>query len=279
MCDEGHIFCQECAITSLLGQKKEIKRQEKLLERMREEEEQERQTARQLARERVLRDFEKLQSGAGTSALDALNNSRVDAVSIESIGERGTKRKFALDEQEVARLQLEHEEKAMLDIEREQAEKRKAKLPNFWLPSLTPNAAPTKISEVKLQTLCRANDPPHPFSLKSLTTVNFHAAPEATNGASSSTGSSTEPEYTCPSCRKTLSNNVASFVLKPCGHVLCGTCVETLVKKSSPPQCAHCDTVLLPEKRKPVVAIKREGTGYAGGGMAEAKKFGVSFQA
>lgn len=100
---------------------------------MREEEEQERQAARQLARERVLRDFEKLQSGAGTSALDASNDKKVDAVSIESIGERGTKRKFALDEQEVARLQEEHEEKAMLEIEREQAEKRKAKLPNFWL--------------------------------------------------------------------------------------------------------------------------------------------------
>lgn len=57
------------------------------------------------------------------------------------------------------------------------------------------------------------------------------------------------------------------------------TCVDTLVKKSSPQQCAHCDTVLLPEKKNPIVAIKREGTGYAGGGMAEAKKFGVSFQA
>lgn len=102
---------------------------------MREEEEQERQAARQLARERVLRDFEKLQSGAGTSALadSSTSNNTVDPVAIESIGERGTKRKFALDEQEVTRLQEEHEEKAMRDIEREQAEKRKAKLPNFWL--------------------------------------------------------------------------------------------------------------------------------------------------
>lgn len=156
MCEEGHIFCQvgfsrrlsrhltltdltcydviqECVITSLLTQKKEIKRQEKLLERMREEEEQERQAARQLARERVLRDFEKLQSGGGASTLDASGSDAVEPVAIESIGERGTKRKFALDEHEVARLREEHEEKAMRDIEREQAEKRKAKLPNFWL--------------------------------------------------------------------------------------------------------------------------------------------------
>jgi nitric oxide synthase-interacting protein len=56
-------------------------------------------------------------------------------------------------------------------------------------------------------------------------------------------------------------------------------CVDTLVKPSSPPQCAHCDTLLLAEKKKPIVAIKCEGTGYAAGGMAEAKKFGLAFQA
>lgn len=103
---------------------------------MREEEEQERQAARQLARERVLRDFEKLQSGAGSSDATTATSSgkgTVEPTPTESIGERGTKRKFALDEQEVTRLQDEHEEKAMREIEREQADKRKAKLPNFWL--------------------------------------------------------------------------------------------------------------------------------------------------
>jgi nitric oxide synthase-interacting protein len=56
-------------------------------------------------------------------------------------------------------------------------------------------------------------------------------------------------------------------------------CVDTLVKKSTPQQCAHCDAKLLPEKKLPIVALKREGTGYAGGGMAEATRFGLSFQA
>lgn len=120
-------------ITSLLTQKKEIKRQEKLLERMREEEEQERQAARQLARERVLRDFERLQSGAGESAPSTSGSGAADSVIAAAAAERATKRKFALDEQEVARLQDEQEEKAMREIEREQADKRKAKLPNFWL--------------------------------------------------------------------------------------------------------------------------------------------------
>jgi len=62
MCEEGHLFCQECIVTSLLSQKKEIKRQTLMLDKMKEEEEVERQMARQQARERVLADFEKLQS-------------------------------------------------------------------------------------------------------------------------------------------------------------------------------------------------------------------------
>ena len=84
-------------------------------------------------------------------------------------------------------------------------------------------------------------------SLKSLTTIQFHRSDEATASASeatpnaSSSKASADVEYVCPCCRKTLSNNVASFgksietvinvalinvrqhlpALKPCGHVLC----------------------------------------------------------
>jgi hypothetical protein len=47
-----------------------------------------------------------------------------------------------------------------------QNEARKAKLPDFWLPSLTPDA-PNLISlkDVKLQTMCRASDPAHTMLL------------------------------------------------------------------------------------------------------------------
>lgn len=44
-------------------------------------------------------------------------------------------------------------------------------------------------------------------------------------------------------------------------------------------QCAHCDAKLLADKKKPIVPLKREGTGYAAGGMAEAKRFNLAFQA
>jgi len=56
------------------------------------------------------------------------------------------------------------EEEALRAIEREQAEARKAKLPDFWLPSLTPNAAPTKEAAPKEKTICRAANPAHPLA-------------------------------------------------------------------------------------------------------------------
>ena len=111
-----------------------------MLARMREEEEQERAMIRQQARERILQDFERLQSGAGPSSSSRATGqagglSKPEAIAKEVIGERGTKRKFEVDGEQFDKMITEHEEKALLTMEREQAEKRKAKLPNFWLVS------------------------------------------------------------------------------------------------------------------------------------------------
>lgn len=132
-------YDQECIVKSLLAQKKEIKRQQILLDKMREEEEQERQLVKQKARERVLQDFERLQSGTALSAKAVSNNAIRGAGSATvsaAVTDRGRKRKFELDDDEINRLADEQEEQAVRDIEREQAEKRKAKLPNFWLVRL-----------------------------------------------------------------------------------------------------------------------------------------------
>jgi nitric oxide synthase-interacting protein len=75
-CQEGHLFCKECAYTDLrecpelsyhrphcqtrsVAQKKDIKRQKERLEALRKEAEQEKARAKEAARERVLADFEK----------------------------------------------------------------------------------------------------------------------------------------------------------------------------------------------------------------------------
>ena len=77
------------------------------------------------------------------------------------------KRKFDFDTSTVETLAREAEEAALRQIEREQAEALRSKLPDFWLPSLTPTysstGAPQSLTDVKVQTTCRGGDPPHPL--------------------------------------------------------------------------------------------------------------------
>lgn len=126
--------------------------------------------------------------------------------------------------------------------------------------------------------------------LKDLTSVKFTYHTEGKEGA---TGSKDPGEAVCPSCMKKLSNNVIMFcgsllhfhlpskplidvpVMKPCSHVVCRTCTETLVrpetaasKSSSAPKdegasrkeethvCVVCDVRL---KKKDIIELKREG--------------------
>ena len=81
---------------------------------------------------------------------------------------RGTKRKFDFDTSAVERLTRKAEEAALRQIEREQAEALKSKLPDFWLPSLAPtytsSGPPMSPSDVKLQTTCHGGNPAHPLA-------------------------------------------------------------------------------------------------------------------
>ena len=142
----------------------------------------------------------------------------------------GVKRKFDFDQDKADRLALEAEEAALKQIEVEQAEARRAKLPDFWLPSLTPVALPGPLKDIKLQCLCHQSHPSHPiryvcpticwlryfhlrtFSLKSLVPMTFTFEKSS---SSSSTSTPTTPSSTskvdqrviCPSCKKELSNS------------------------------------------------------------------------
>ncbi|KZT38939.1 hypothetical protein SISSUDRAFT_1046260 [Sistotremastrum suecicum HHB10207 ss-3] len=265
-CQDGHIYCKECIYTDLLEQKKTMKRQKAKIEALKKEEEEEKERVRAAARERVLRDFEKGQVGIFASGTRDTQGASEKKDNDDSNQSRGVKRKFDFDKDKFEVIAREEEEAAMRQIEKEQAEARKAKLPDFWLPSLTPQAKETvlQLKDVKLQTVCRAGDPAHPLALKNLVAVSF--TPDTSQGAS--------PESViCPSCKRGLSNNVLISLMKPCSHVICKTCHDTLVKPSK--QCVVCDVKI---DEKDAVELKREGTGFAGGGLAEAKKAGVAFQ-
>ncbi|KAI0366517.1 hypothetical protein BV20DRAFT_1046107 [Pilatotrama ljubarskyi] len=292
--DPGHLFCRECALTDLVTQINDIKRQKVRLEAMKKEAEEERQRAREAARERVLREFERGQLGlAATSTIST--SSRADS-SESAAAARGTKRKFDFDASAVETLTREAEEAALRQIEREQAEALKSKLPDFWLPSLTPtytsHGPPTSLSDVKLQTTCRGGNPPHPLTRKHLIPVKWTfdtsssaVPPKSVESTPATEAGDQSPEPKpkaprdderppiCPSCKKQLSNNTLMHVMKPCGHVTCKTCTDTLVKPAM--QCIVCDVKL---GDKDVIELTREGTGYAAGGMAETSKRGVAFQ-
>ncbi|KAI0075173.1 hypothetical protein K474DRAFT_1664557 [Panus rudis PR-1116 ss-1] len=286
-CQKGHLFCKECVYTDLVTQLNDIKRQKLRLEQMKKEAEEERQRAREAARERVLQEFERGQLGlASVSKIST-------PASVASAEGRGTKRKFDFDSTTAETLAREAEEAALRQIEREQAEALKHKLPDFWLPSLTPtytsSGPPASLSDIKLQTTCRGGNPPHHITRKNLIPVNFIFDTSSANQPSSSVAStpattSSEGEAKlkkneealnamCPSCKKNFSNTTLMFLMKPCGHVTCKTCTDTLVKESK--QCVACDKSVTD---KDIIALAREGTGYAAGGLAETSKKGIAFQ-
>lgn len=121
-CLEGHLFCQECIVTSLLKQKSDIKRQNVLLERMRTESEEELAAARAAARERVLREFETTQSGLGSKGIAGKKSSAGKVDEKDDDAARGTKRKFDLDEDEIERLAKEATDEALARTVAELAE-------------------------------------------------------------------------------------------------------------------------------------------------------------
>ncbi|KAL4071714.1 hypothetical protein J3A83DRAFT_4358165 [Scleroderma citrinum] len=268
-CDQGHLFCKECAYTDLLTQKKDMKRQKERLERLKQDAEEEKERALEAARERVLKDFENGHLSLSSGVKAAATTSGSDAK--ES---RSGKRKLDFDSTAVETLMREAEEAALRQIEKEQADALRAKLPDFWLPSLTPTYAssgpPSSLKDVKVQTMCRGGDPSHPITLKSFSPVQF----TFTAASSSRLSESTSAENPiCPSCKSNLSNNKVMFLMKHCSHVVCKVCTDSLIRPAR--QCIVCDKTLGDQD---IVELRREGTGFAGGGLAETTKRGLAFQ-
>ncbi|KAK0753206.1 hypothetical protein B0T18DRAFT_396259 [Schizothecium vesticola] len=290
-CIHGDIFCRECALSNILAQKKEIKR----LDRAREQEEretQEDQARRGLEEQsRAVQEFELTQAG-----LDSQRRKSSAQVEDGAGSARGEKRKFSIDEDEVLRIASQERSKARRAIDDEKA--AKPTLPSFWSPSVTP-ALRTNLHEVKkkgkTQPTCPTSpeDKPHFYSLHTLVTVHFT---DETDAATKTT------TRICPACKKGLTNSSRAELAKPCGHVLCKSCIDKFVRhadrhdphapESEPGgmRCYVCDGDLVEkpgkkegkadkEKIKPgLVELRREGTGFSASGANQVKKDLVNFQ-
>ncbi|KAK4192098.1 hypothetical protein QBC35DRAFT_263374 [Podospora australis] len=311
-CAQGDIFCRECALSNILAQKKEIKRAEKTREQEEREaqEEQARQDAE--AQLRAIKDFEltqaglSLKNGAGsggngrpttrttsttsttpaiTQTPSTLGRESSNASEGDSL-KKGEKRKFSLDDDELARIAAEERAKARKVLDSEKA--AKPTLPSFWSPSVTPSSNTNNVlhevkKKAKTQPTCPSSseDKPHHYSLHTLVTVNF------TMEADEKTKKS---HPICPACKKGLTNSSKATLAKPCGHVLCKSCVDQFMKSSGsdPVLCFVCEADLSDtkgagkkdskDKIKPgLVELRREGTGFVGGGSNEVKKDQVNF--
>ncbi|KAG8738262.1 hypothetical protein FRC10_007095 [Ceratobasidium sp. 414] len=220
-CGQGHIYCKECVYSDLLSQKKEIKRFKTKLEELAREEEAEKARAAQAARDRVLKDFERGQLGLASRKEPQTAPNGKEKEKEKANGDqapRGTKRPaseaFEFDHAHADELARRAEEAALKQLEIEQREARKSKLPSaYWLASETPTAeggdmSLGKLKDVKVGTLCRATEFGHPLNLKGLIPVKFTSNSNGTPASSSSTTTSSndkeKAESICPSCKKTL---------------------------------------------------------------------------
>lgn len=297
-CTEGHIFCKECVLTSVLEQKSSIAATKASLVKLAAQQEEEKAREREKARRKVLEDFERgvgfghlvvgdRGEGSSSSTAAAAGSKRKEAphsspsneasTSSASTSASATTSTLTSIPARAQSLALAAEERALATLEESQRASRKSKLPSFWLPSLIPSEREGDVDLRKLTedlgVRCRVgSERGHPLSIKSLTEVKFATVQ---GGAGEGTGTTTTgagKAKACPTCSKQLSQNTKLVLMrKCCGTVLCGRCFEDLVEKpakkagSTSGECPAC-AGKLKDLNKDVVALQREGTGFAGGG-------------
>ncbi|KAI9734083.1 MAG: hypothetical protein M1818_007021 [Claussenomyces sp. TS43310] len=301
-CLHGDIFCRECALSNILAQKKEIKRLEKAKEKELADLQEINAKDEEEAKQRAIQEFERIQMGleakiGGGRNIVGRGNGKVVVEEEVQGSKKGEKRKFELDEDELIRIARDDRAKARRTIDNEKASK--TTLPSFWVPSITPSSNTNDTlhditKRAKKAPVCPASSEtqPHNYSLHTLITVSFTEE----FGADSKV-----TQRVCPSCKKVLSNSSKAVLTKPCGHVLCKSCVDKFmtagegVDPHAPASemervlCYVCETDLTETRGKPskgdkdkiqsgTVEIKSEGTGFASGGTNKVEKSGIAFQ-
>jgi nitric oxide synthase-interacting protein len=276
-----HMFCRECVVSDLVQQHQEIKRLEAEIQREAVERDEDEKLKADEERRREVEGFERTAAGF---------DGEVEI--------RGLKRKAG-----------EMHEGDSREKERRKVDGGGKTEASFWVPGVdssklraTNGVAVAK--PLKLSPLCPASSPSmkHEYSLKTLITVNLTEDTDP---------STKEKLRICPSCKKGLSNSSKAMVTKPCGHVICGSCVEQFMRPKTKSAgkdaegakekvlCYVCETNIterIPksskedeqdgeskkkekDKIRPGLAeISCEGTGFASGGTNMAKREGVAFQ-
>jgi len=262
-CLKGHLFCKVCIYESLLSQKKEIKKQKKLYDSQEQQLKEQQLLEKEKRREAELAAFDKSESGILPETHQIFKplpadhehkHSTITATTVATTTTPVSLVPYENDEQSiVVRVEQTQQEVKPVAQAKEGEEVFSKKLNAFWVPSLTPSAAPTLLVKPSSETRCIEGN--HPLKLKQLIPVNF--SPLA-NIESTDPNHVLNERYCCPVCRKTLTDSPKAVVLKTCGHVHCLGCSQ---KFKSEKICTVCDT---PYKETDVIRLQSGGTGFSG---------------
>lgn len=143
-------------------------------------------------------------------------------------------------------------------------------LPSFWVPAMTPAAAPTKIEKPEEKVKCPMSE--KPIKLKDLIDVKFTPI----NDRDSKTALiSKQARYVCAVTNDVLGNSIPCAVLRTSGSVVTMECIEKLIKKD---MLDPINGKKMTEKD--IIPLQRGSSGYsASGHTLEAKKYGPSVMA
>jgi nitric oxide synthase-interacting protein len=119
---------------SILQQKQDIKREERLVQQKLQEYNDQKQSEQIDAKKAMLDDFDKTQNSMLGNR--AAQSSRTESKEASQDDQRGTKRKFELSKEEIRIIAEKDLEKATTKLQDERSEAAKPKMASFWVVSL-----------------------------------------------------------------------------------------------------------------------------------------------
>jgi nitric oxide synthase-interacting protein len=249
VCGDGHLFCRECILQSLLVQSKQIETATSRFE-----------SAQQAAKVRRTAE-DSVATVAAKQQFLATSNSVAATAATAAAADTNANVSTAASSSSTTAVGASNPDAVHRDLKRKKMEETESRgVTCFWAHSEIPVAPEEDAPPPPASTMCPEGE--HALKMKQLVSVIFKPA--------SGAAATDNDRFECPSCLKVLKNGVECSVVKSCGHAMCATCLAK--------QDGHCFVCEKPFKSKHVIPLKNRGTGFAGaGGQLTATKQGVQF--